>query len=104
MTMYDMRTNLSQQVVQEVIQHYGDKVYETLIPRNVRLGEAPSFGQPIIVYNSYSTGAAAYRQFAKEFVERHRTRLGIDDESDGPLPTASEVAAMRAPPAETPHE
>lgn len=74
MTMYDMRTNLSQQVVQEVIQHYGDKVYETLIPRNVRLGEAPSFGKPIITYNSYSTGAAAYRQFAKEFIERHKQR------------------------------
>jgi chromosome partitioning protein len=94
MTMYDMRTNLSQQVVQEVIQHYGDKVYETLIPRNVRLGEAPSFGKPIITYNSYSTGAAAYRQFAKEFIERHRQKLGITDEMDEPLPTASEVAAM----------
>jgi chromosome partitioning protein len=94
MTMYDMRTNLSQQVVQEVIQHYGSKVYETLIPRNVRLGEAPSFGKPIITYNSYSTGAAAYRQFAKEFAERHREKLGMSDESEEPLPTASEVAAM----------
>lgn len=72
MTMYDMRTNLSQQVVQEVIHHYGDKVYETLIPRNVRLGEAPSFGKPIIAYNAYSTGAAAYRQFAREFLVRRR--------------------------------
>jgi len=95
MTMYDMRTNLSQQVVQEVIQHYGDKVYETLIPRNVRLGEAPSFGKPIITYNSYSTGAAAYRQFAKEFIERHREKTGMTDESEEPLPTASEVAAMQ---------
>ena len=88
MTMYDMRTNLSQQVVQEVIQHYGDKVYETLIPRNIRLGEAPSFGKPIITYNSYSTGAAAYRQFAKEFIERHKhikdvlNAPAIDEESD----------------------
>lgn len=72
MTMYDMRTNLSQQVVKEVISHYGDKVYETLIPRNIRLGEAPSFGKPIIAYNSYCTGAAAYRQFAREFLERRR--------------------------------
>ncbi len=70
MTMYDMRTNLSQQVVQEVINHYGDKVYETLIPRNVRLGEAPSFGKPVIHYNTYCTGAAAYRQFTREFLER----------------------------------
>jgi len=93
MTMYDMRTNLSQQVVQEVIQHYGDKVYETLIPRNVRLGEAPSFGKPIITYNTYCTGAAAYRQFAKEFIERHREKLGGVDEPEAPLPTASQVAA-----------
>lgn len=101
MTMYDMRTNLSQQVVQEVIQHYGDKVYETLIPRNIRLGEAPSFGKPIISYNSFSTGAAAYRQFAKEFSERHREKLGIADEPEMPLPTASEVAAMAPPAANT---
>lgn len=100
MTMYDMRTNLSQQVVQEVIQHYGDKVYETLIPRNVRLSEAPSFGKPIITYNSYSTGAAAYRQFAKEFSARHREKLGITDEPEEPLPTASQVAAMNPSPAE----
>jgi len=100
MTMYDMRTNLSQQVVQEVIQHYGDKVYETLIPRNVRLSEAPSFGKPIITYNSYSTGAAAYRQFAKEFSERHRDKLGVTDEPEEPLPTASQVAAMNPSPAE----
>jgi chromosome partitioning protein len=70
MTMYDNRTNLSKQVVQEVITHFGDKIYETLIPRNVRLGEAPSFGQPIINYQSLSTGAVAYRQLAKEFMTR----------------------------------
>ena len=71
MTMYDMRTNLSQQVVQEVITHYGAKVYETLIPRNVRLGEAPSYGLPIMKYDPYCTGAVAYKRLAKEFLERH---------------------------------
>jgi chromosome partitioning protein len=70
MTMYDMRTNLSQQVVQEVITHFGERVFETLIPRNVRLGEAPSFGKPIILYNPYSSGAAAYRRLAQEFLDR----------------------------------
>lgn len=70
MTMYDNRTNLSRQVVQEVVTHFSDKVYETLIPRNVRLGEAPSFGQPIIAYNPLSTGAVAYRQLAREFLQR----------------------------------
>ncbi len=70
MTMYDSRTNLSQQVVAEVIAHYPDKVFETLIPRNIRLSEAPSHGLPIIHYASYSTGAAAYRQLAREFLRR----------------------------------
>ena len=72
MTMYDMRTNLSQQVVQEVASHFGDKVYETLIPRSVRLSEAPSYGQPIIAYDSNCVAAAAYRQLAKEFLQRHK--------------------------------
>lgn len=72
MTMYDMRTNLSQQVVQEVINHYGAKVYETLIPRNIRLSEAPSFGRPIMKYDPYCTGAVAYKRLAKEFIDRHQ--------------------------------
>lgn len=72
MTMYDARTNLAQQVVQEVITHYPDKVFETLVPRNVRLSEAPSHGQSIIQYASYSTGAVAYRQLAREFLARRR--------------------------------
>jgi chromosome partitioning protein len=80
MTMYDGRTNLSQQVVQEVIRHFGDKVFETLIPRNVRLGEAPSFGKPIIAYNPLCTGASAYRQLAREFLAR---RNGGVEEEDG---------------------
>ncbi len=70
MTMYDMRTNLSQQVVQEVGKHFPDKVYETLIPRSIRLSEAPSFGQPIIAYDPRSVGATSYREFAREFMER----------------------------------
>jgi chromosome partitioning protein len=72
MTMYDMRTNLSQQVVQEVATHFGDKVYETLIPRSIRLGEAPSHGLPIIEYDARSVAAAAYRSLAKEFLKRLR--------------------------------
>ncbi|OQW95472.1 MAG: sporulation initiation inhibitor Soj, partial [Verrucomicrobia bacterium A1] len=72
MTMYDTRTNLSQQVVKEVLTHFADKVYETLIPRSVRLSEAPSYGQPIIAYDRNCTGAASYRSLAKEFLERRR--------------------------------
>ena len=69
-TMYDGRTVLSQQVVENVRQHFPDKIYETKIPRNVRLSEAPSFGQPIIVYDPKSTGAESYRNLAEEVINR----------------------------------
>jgi chromosome partitioning protein len=64
--MYDARTKLSEQVVQEVRDHFGGKVLRAVVPRNVRLSEAPSFGQPIIVYDPRSHGAVAYRDVAKE--------------------------------------
>jgi chromosome partitioning protein len=70
MTMYDGRTRLSQQVVSEVREHFGDRVFETLIPRSTRLAEAPSFGKPIIHYDKYSSGSAAYELLAQEFLER----------------------------------
>ena len=70
LTMYDSRTNLSQQVVGEVKRFFKNKVYDTIIPRSVRLGEAPSFGLPISLYAPKSTGAAAYRTLAAELVEK----------------------------------
>ena len=70
LTMYDGRTNLSQQVVGEVKRFFKNKVYDTIIPRSVRLGEAPSFGLPITLYAPRSTGAAAYGNLAKELVEK----------------------------------
>ena len=70
LTMYDGRTNLSQQVVGEVKRFFKNKVYDTIIPRSVRLGEAPSFGLPISLYAPKSTGAAAYRTLATELVEK----------------------------------
>jgi chromosome partitioning protein len=70
MTMFDGRTNLSQQVVGEVREHFGERVFETMIPRNTRLAEAPSFGKPIIHYDKHSTGAAAYELLAQEFLAR----------------------------------
>ena len=70
MTMFDARTNLSQQVVGEVRQHFGDLVFETVIPRTTRLAEAPSFGKPIIYYDKYSAGAAAYEVLAQEVLKR----------------------------------
>jgi chromosome partitioning protein len=73
LTMYDGRTKLADQVVAEVREYFGPKVYETVVPRTVRLSEAPSFGQPIIVFDSTSRGAKAYRDLAKE-VSRGATR------------------------------
>lgn len=70
LTMYDSRTNLSVQVVEEVKKFFKNKVYETIIPRSVRLGEAPSFGLPITRYASNSTGAHAYRALAAELMEK----------------------------------
>jgi len=70
MTMYDGRTRLSQQVVDEVRQHFADRVFETMIPRSTRLAEAPSFGKPIIHYDKYSPGAAAYELLAQEVLGR----------------------------------
>lgn len=69
-TMYDARTNLSLQVVENVKENLDRKIYKTIIPRNVRLAEAPSYGMPIIMYDSRSAGAEAYRFLAEEVIER----------------------------------
>jgi len=71
MTMFDSRTNLSGQVVDEVRKHFGQRVYNTVIPRTVRLSEAPSFGKSILEYDSSGVGASAYRALAREFIKRH---------------------------------
>jgi chromosome partitioning protein len=70
MTMYDARTRLSPDVVAEVRKHFGDKVYVTVIPRNIRLSEAPSFGRPVIQYDSHCAGSVAYRELAREVIAR----------------------------------
>ena len=70
-TMYDARTNLSMQVVENVKQNLNQKVYNTLIPRNIRLAEAPSFGLPINLYDSKSAGAEAYKNLAQEVIENN---------------------------------
>ena len=69
LTMYDVRTNLSNQVVKEVKKYFADKVYKTVIPRNVRLSEAPSYGMPITEYDPRSKGAKSYMKFTKEFLK-----------------------------------
>lgn len=70
LTMFDSRTNLCAQVVQEVRAHFPKEVFETMIPRNVRLSEAPSYGQPIHIYDGRCIGAKAYGELAKEMIER----------------------------------
>jgi chromosome partitioning protein len=70
--MYDTRNRLSKLVADDVRKHFGDKVYKTAIPRNVRLSEAPSFGLPAIVYDMNCAGAQAYIQLAKEIIGREK--------------------------------
>src|SRR5581483_8371900 len=76
LTMFDARTNLAEQVANEVRSHFGPKVCRSIVPRTVRLSEAPSFGQPIIVFDPTSRGAIAYRELAKEVSGGAPQRVG----------------------------
>jgi chromosome partitioning protein len=80
LTMYDARTALGQQVASEVVKHFGDKVFQTRVPRNVRLSEAPSHGQPIMTYSPTSPGSVAYRALANELIARNE--IAVDQASD----------------------
>jgi chromosome partitioning protein len=111
MTMYDDRTNLSRQVVQEVREFFGERVLRTVIPRNIRLGEAPSFGKPIFLYDIRSRGAEAYFRLAKEFTEHETQGAGqgvtqshpgdaasVERPEDGGLGSAAGAAGDRPGP------
>ena len=74
LTMYDTRTNLSILVADDVKSCFPNKVFKTAIPRNTRLGEAPSFGQPVIYYDKYCKGSESYRLLAKEIVKNNKKR------------------------------
>ena len=71
-TMFDNRNMLAQQVSTQLVSHFGDKVYSTVIPRNIRLAEAPSYGLPVLVYDKSSKGAIAYLDLAKEIIVRNQ--------------------------------
>ncbi len=71
LTMFDIRVNLSSQVVEEVRKFFGDKVYSTIIPRNIRISEAPGFGKPVLLYDANSKGAIAYLNLGKEFLSKN---------------------------------
>jgi len=75
LTMFDSRNNLSGQVVADVRAHMGDAVYETVIPRNVRISEAPSHGKPVMLYDFKSTGSQAYLRLASEIIRRERQMM-----------------------------
>src|SRR5207342_1637824 len=92
MTMFDPRTKLSEQVVAEVRRYFGERVYRTIIPRTVRLSEAPGFGQPITVYDPRSRGAQCYRDLAKEVAAK------LPD--PGPLPVIDDLPSVTVPPPE----
>ena len=77
LTMYDHRLNLSKQVAEEAKEYFGPKVYRTTIPRNVRLAEAPSFGEPIVLYDILSVGAKSYLALAQEVIHRQRAGGGV---------------------------
>lgn len=92
MTMCDLRTNLAQQVVDEVQKHCGDTIYKTLIPRSVRLSEAPSYGQPINQYAPLSKGAMAYKSLAKEILNREKSAPAPEPSSVYRVPENPESA------------
>jgi chromosome partitioning protein len=92
MTMFDPRTKLSEQVVAEVRKYFGDRVYDTIIPRTVRLSEAPGFGQPITVYDPRSRGAKRYRELASEVFQK--------EPADEPIPVMDRLPSVILPPPE----
>ena len=92
LTMYDDRTNLGQQVSRNIRDYFGAQVYQTVIPRNVRLGEAPSHGLPVILYDARSRGADAYVALAREFLKRARP----DERTHPTRPSVTEAAEPTA--------
>ena len=90
LTMFDKRLNLSNQVAQEAISYFGEKVYETVIPRNVRLSECPSFGRPIVLYDVQSVGAKSYLKLAREVIEKQGS---VEQREAGPALAAGDGAA-----------
>jgi hypothetical protein len=111
--MYDPRNNLSTEVAAQLIQHFGDKVFRTIIPRNVRLAEAPSFGKPALFHDKDSRGALAYLALAGELLRRHdEQQLNTESEvhdlastseaEAAPEPVVTQVLSVPQDPAATP--
>jgi len=92
LTMFDERTNLAQQVTAELKRFFGEKVFATTIPRNVRLAEAPSHGKPVLLYDEKSRGAESYIQLAKEIIQKHIPGFAAFEEAAKPEAPAEEVS------------
>jgi chromosome partitioning protein len=105
-TMVNSQTRLTQDVIAEVQQHFGEKVYETLVPRNIRVSEAPSMGTPVVFLDPRSKGAEAYKAFAWEFMAKNPTRAVASNPPQpiAPVPPAAEQAAQEAVPESTPED
>jgi len=96
LTMYDRRNNLSQQVEQEIRKHFGDEVFKTVIPRNVKLSEAPSHGKSVILYDINSAGASAYMEAARELLRRNERPKEAESELPRQVIKPSISTEMRA--------
>lgn len=105
-TMVNSQTRLTQDVIAEVQQHFGEKVYETLVPRNIRVSEAPSMGTPVVFLDPRSKGAEAYKAFAWEFMAKNPTRAVAQNAPQpvAPVPPAAEQTAQEAVPESTPED
>lgn len=97
LTMFDSRNNLANEVVREVRSHFPDKVFETVVPRNVRLSECTSFGKPILLYDIDSKGCLAYLNLAKEVLARNQPRPATLSASTGAASTGLEVQSSKPP-------
>jgi chromosome partitioning protein len=97
LTMADIRTNLTQQVIEEVRNYFKEKVFQSIIPRSVKLSEAPSFGKPAVIYDPHNRGSLAYTELGKEFL----MRFGSDDDHKN-LAAMTQEAAAPVPVEETP--
>ena len=88
LTMFDSRNNLAHQVAEEVRKHFGEKLFQTMIPRNIKLSEAPSHGKPVLLYDIESKGARSYLEATKEIIERNMAKLGQGRQA-APAPAAT---------------
>jgi len=99
-TMFDARNNLANQVSEQLLAHFGDKVYRTIIPRNIRLAEAPSHGAPVLKYDQASRGAIAYLALAGELIRREQERLAAAGEHDSEAQAGDAPMAVDSRPAD----